>query len=432
MNATIRDLDAVPTVPPVPVSWLLKLPYPVRTVIRRWRGLTGMVIGVGIALGIGMLFLGVSKSKVDLYSANFVRVAADLYVVQRGGTLVPILPSDTTGSIAKASGVIAQVRAIKEVRTVVGIALAGLEQERESARNADEPAALVTVMGVDGDPSQIDGLLVPKQGRWLRRPDEVMVGTTLAREKHLAVGDPLRLSGRTFTIVGIGRLRGSSFGTEGYAYLDYQALRERSGAPDSMSMMIVDVDAPGTRALAPSAGPASPSGSQGVPNPVAEVRGKIVALASVAAFEPAQLVELAETAMKASYVFSWLMIALTLAIAALFVSNMLGRSVAERRIEFATLRAIGLPARTVLATVAGEAAVIICLAWLFGLAMAWGLGAWTNVIIEQAYGLENMYVADPPLFIALFVVSALVGLAAGLVPARQATAVDPVEVLRDA
>jgi putative ABC transport system permease protein len=126
------------------------------------------------------------------------------------------------------------------------------------------------------------------------------------------------------------------------------------------------------------------------------------------------------------------MIALTLAIAALFVSNMLGRSVAERRIEFATLRAIGLPARTVLATVAGEAAVIICLAWLFGLAMAWGLGAWTNVIIEQAYGLENMYVADPPLFIALFVVSALVGLAAGLVPARQATAVDPVEVLRDA
>jgi putative ABC transport system permease protein len=111
---------------------------------------------------------------------------------------------------------------------------------------------------------------------------------------------------------------------------------------------------------------------------------------------------------------------------------MLGRSVAERRIEFATLRAIGLPARTVLATVAGEAAVIICLAWLFGLAMAWGLGAWTNVIIEQAYGLENMYVADPPLFIALFVVSALVGLAAGLVPARQATAVDPVEVLRDA
>jgi hypothetical protein len=178
MNATIRDLDAVPTVPPVPVSWLLKLPYPVRTVIRRWRGLTGMVIGVGIALGIGMLFLGVSKSKVDLYSANFVRVAADLYVVQRGGTLVPILPSDTTGSIAKASGVIAQVRAIKEVRTVVGIALAGLEQERESARNADEPAALVTVMGVDGDPSQIDGLLVLKQGRWLRRPDEVMVGTT--------------------------------------------------------------------------------------------------------------------------------------------------------------------------------------------------------------------------------------------------------------
>ena len=432
MSATIRELHNASTAHPVPVSWLLSMPYPVRTVIRRWRGLTGMVMGVGIALGIGMLFLGVSKSKVDLYSANFVQVAADLYVVQRGGTLVPILPSDTTGSISKASGVIAQVRAIKEVRSVVGFSLAGLAQELDSGRNADEPAALVTVMGVDGDPSLIDGLLVLKQGRWIRRPDEVMVGTTLAREKHLAVGDALRLSGRTFTIVGIGRLRGSSFGTEGYAYLDYQALRERSGAPDSMSMMIVDVDAPASRARSLNADPAPDSTSQGAPNPVAEVRVRLVTMAPVAAFEPAQLVALAETAMKASYVFSWLMIALTLAIAALFVSSMLGRSVAERRIEFATLRAIGLSARTVLATVAGEAAVIICLAWLFGLLMAWGLGAWTNVVIEQAYGLENMYVADPPLFVALFVVSALVGVAAGLVPARQATAVDPVEVLRDA
>jgi putative ABC transport system permease protein len=413
------------------VPWLLRLPYPVRTVVRRWRGLVGMIIGVGIALGIGMLFLGVSKSKVDLYSANFVQVAADIYVVQRGGTLVPILPSDTTGSISKASGVIAQVRAIKGVRAAVGISLAGLAQELDQATRIDEPTALVTVMGVDGDPSQISGLLVLKQGRWIRRADEVMVGTTLAREKRLSVGDQLRLSGRTFTVVGIGRLRGSSFGTEGYAYIDYQALRERSGAPDAMNMMIVDV------------GPSSASGalagtervtanSLTTPTLEAEVRARIAAIAPVSTFAPAQLVVLAETAMKATYIFSWLMISLTLAIAALFVSNMLGRSVAERRLEFATLRAIGMSTQTVLSTVAGEAAVIICFAWLLGLGMAWGLGAWTNVVIEQAYGLENMYVADPPLFGVLFIVSSLVGVVAGLVPARQATAVDPVEVLRDA
>ena len=426
------------------VPWLLRLPYPVRTVLRRWRGLVGMVIGVGIALGIGMLFLGVSKSKVDLYSANFVQVAADLYIVQRGGTLVPILPSDTTGAIAKATGMIAQVRAIKGVRAAIGVALAGLTQEAErsaasasGASRADEPTALVTVMGVDGDPTAIDGLLVLKQGRWIRRADEVMVGTTLAREKHLRVGDPLRLSGRTFTVVGIGRLRGSSFGTEGYAYLEYQALRERSGAPDAMSMIVVALAGSplsrggasashgrGEGALSEGAGSGGVSGEA--------VRERITAIAPVAAFDPAQLVALANSAMKASYVFSWLMIGLTLAIAALFVSTMLGRSVAERRVEFATLRAIGMSSRTVLATVAGEAALIICVAWLFGLVMAWGLGAWTNVVIEQAYGLENMYVADPPLFVALFVVSTLVGIAAGLVPARIATSVDPVEVLRDA
>ena len=433
MSVSTRDFARDHAGAEVRIPVLLHLPYPERTVARRWRGLVGMVIGVGIALGIGMLFLGVSKSKVDLYTANFVQVGADVYVVQRGGTLVPILPSDTTGSIAKASGVIAQVRSIKGVRAAVGVSLAGLAQEVEGARQSDVPTALVTVMGVDGDPASIHGLLLLKQGRWIRRPDEVMVGPTLAREKHLSVGDSLRLSGRTFTVVGVGRLRGSSFGTEGYAYLDYHALRERSGAPDAMSMLVVDVEpftatVPGTASSL--RGQATVADSKRLL--IDDVRARIESFAPVTTFDPGQLVTLAETAMKATYVFSWLMIGLTLAIAALFVSNMLGRSVAERRIEFATLRAIGMSSNVVLATVAGEAAVIICLAWLLGLLIAWGLGAWTNVVIEQAYGLENMYVADPPLFAALFVVSIIVGVAAGLVPARQATSVDPAEVLRDA
>ncbi len=42
-------------------------------------------------------------------------------------------------------------------------------------------------------------------------------------------------------------------------------------------------------------------------------------------------------------------------IAGMFVSNMLGRSVAERRMEFGTLRALGMPGRTILFSVAAEA-----------------------------------------------------------------------------
>jgi putative ABC transport system permease protein len=126
------------------------------------------------------------------------------------------------------------------------------------------------------------------------------------------------------------------------------------------------------------------------------------------------------------------LVGLTLAIAALFVSNMLGRSVAERRLEFATLRAIGVPRRTILSTVGGEAVLISLVASLIGIGISLLLGVLLNVTIAATYGLERIYATDANLFLAVFVLALSLGLAAGLLPARQATRVDPVEVLREA
>ena len=43
----------------VQVGWLLRLPYPLRNAVGRWRALVSMILGVGIALSIGMTILGV-------------------------------------------------------------------------------------------------------------------------------------------------------------------------------------------------------------------------------------------------------------------------------------------------------------------------------------------------------------------------------------
>ena len=51
-------------------------------------------------------------------------------------------------------------------------------------------------------------------------------------------------------------------------------------------------------------------------------------------------------------------IVMALAIGALFVSSMLSRSVVERRLEFATLKAIGIPSLTILLVVAAEAVLV--------------------------------------------------------------------------
>src|SRR5919109_2149812 len=341
---------------------LLALPYPVRNVARRWRSFVGMVLGVGIALGIGMTLLAVGQASVSLYTEDYVRSGADLYLVQRGGTLIPILPSDTPGRITHAASVIAQVRAMPEVGAALGIMIWSLEREREGPRRRDEPTELVATVGVDGDPALIPNALVLKQGRWLRRGNEVVVGAKLGREKGIKLGDSLRLSGRDFTVVGIGRLRGFGFGADGLAYMDYRAFQQRAEIGDLFSIIAIETARPDV------------------------VRRRVPEIGSLAAFDPPQLVELAEAAHASSFGFFWTLIGLTLAIAALFVSNVLGRSVAERRVEFATLRAIGIPTRTILLTVGAEAALISVAAGAVGVALSLVLGALINSFIAPPFG----------------------------------------------
>jgi ABC-type antimicrobial peptide transport system permease subunit len=58
------------------------------------------------------------------------------------------------------------------------------------------------------------------------------------------------------------------------------------------------------------------------------------------------------------------------------------------------------------------------------------LGLWVNVSVAPAYGLEYLYVADAGTFALVLALGLALGVVSGLLPARQATRVDPVEVLR--
>src|SRR3954453_11736191 len=138
-------------------SRLLGLPFPMRNLARRWTSLLGMIVGVGIALGVGMTLLAVATASVELYVGDWRISRANLYIVQQGGTLVPILPSDVPGIIPHASSVMAQLRALPQVRAALGVNTGSFEREVEGPRRRDVPSELVASMGVDGDPTLIPG-----------------------------------------------------------------------------------------------------------------------------------------------------------------------------------------------------------------------------------------------------------------------------------
>src|SRR5262245_27550831 len=369
-----------------------------------------MMLGVGMALSVAMTMLAVSQGSLDYYTLDYKRSGATLYVVTAGGAVIPVLPSDQPGTIDRARGTLAQVRGWPEVAAAVGELSGALEREPEGPRRPDQPKELVAVVGVDGDPTQITNMAVITEGRWLRRPNELVVGSRLSRDKGLPVGASVRLGGQSFTVVGVGKLRGLGAGvaSDGVAYMDHGAFRQAAGTGDAVSTILVQSTDPET------------------------TRGRLNDLGGLDAYTPADLVRKAEQVNQAAVGIRWVLVGLTLAIAALFVSNMLGRSVAERRLEFATLRAIRVPRRTILFTVGAEAVLISLAAGAIGIALSLLLGVLLNAAVASAYGLESIYSTDPSLFFFVYLLALGLGLASGLLPARQATQVDPVEVLREA
>jgi putative ABC transport system permease protein len=393
---------------PYRISWSDRLPYPLRDTLRRWREMVGMILGVGIALGIGMTFLGVSRSEMEIYTADYRRSGFDLYVATQGGKLVAYLPGDTPGTIKQARHALAQIRALPGVDSAIGMTSWTMERDQGGPRRKDEPTELVLTMGIDGDPSTVANALVVDEGRWIRRLDEVFVGPKLAKEKRMNVGDGLRLNDREFTIVGIGKMRGAGLTSDAVAYIDRQALRQRAEVGDNVTFIIVDTAR------------------------VDDTRRRIHELGSYSVWTPEDIRGEAEQLYSTAMALYWVLIGLTLAIAGLFVANMLSHSVSERRMEFATLRAIGVSSRQILLTIAIEATVISIIAWIVGVLVSFTLGAGINGYMAPQYGLESLYAADAQLFALILGLSLVLGVVSGLVPARRATQIDPVIVLREA
>ena len=387
---------------------LSDLPYPVRTVLRRWRGMVGMIVGVGLALGIGMGLLGVATASLELYTRDYRLSGADLRVITHGGTLVPLLPSDSPGTVKHATNVLSQIRGLPGVSEAVGMVSWELERERPGPKRSDLPAELIAVMGIDGDPERIPNTVVLDEGRWIRRGDELVVGSKLSREKGIRLGQTLRLAGRDFRVVGIGKLRGFTFQGDSVAYLERRSLRQRAEVGDLVNMILVDTTA------------------------VDVTRNRIRELDSLAVYDVEETIQLAEDALAGDRASHWIMTTMTLAIAALFVNNMLSGSVEARRLELATLRAIGIPSRTILFTIAGEALLVCTAAWVVGVGVSTLLGWLINAYVAPEYGVESFYTADAGLFLTVFALALVLGVVAGLGPARRATRVDPVEVLREA
>lgn len=131
-------------------------------------------------------------------------------------------------------------------------------------------------------------------------------------------------------------------------------------------------------------------------------------------------------------IFLGLVGAFTLIVAGVGVANIMYVVVRERTREIGIKRAVGARRPHIMAQFVGEAVLITLLGGAIGLAVAGLVVAGVRAIPADDPAMQ--YIANPilswPVAVGCFMTLAAIGLAAGVLPAQRAAAVDPVESLR--
>ena len=117
---------------------------------------------------------------------------------------------------------------------------------------------------------------------------------------------------------------------------------------------------------------------------------------------------------------------ISLLVGAIGILTMMWIAVGERTSEIGLARAIGATRRQVNALFLTEAAALAGLGGTIGVLAGLGISALLRLAIP------GLPIHTPPLFVALAVgVSLLTGLLSGVLPARRAASLDPIEALRE-
>jgi putative ABC transport system permease protein len=159
------------------------------------------------------------------------------------------------------------------------------------------------------------------------------------------------------------------------------------------------------------------------------VRARFAAIApNLALFDVHTMEERGDLALasrRASLTLAMFFGCLALFLSAIGIYGVLAYLVTQRQREIGIRTALGCTAGGVVKLVVGEAL------WLMGAGLLLGVAgsvALQSVVAGQLYGVKPL---DPVVMSAVILTLAVVGLAAGVLPARRATRVDPVMVLRE-
>lgn len=243
------------------------------------------------------------------------------------------------------------------------------------------------------------------EGQPIRRPNEIIVGRTAADNYKLKVGQSIELYDNRYRIVGIYET-GVPWEESG-CVMEIREAQSLLNKPRQVSFILVNVkdrkDAERVRDLI-----------------AARFPGLKASLSSEFA-ENTQDFQQTEAMAQG-------IIALTVFIGGIVVTNTMIMTVLERTREIGTLRALGWRQRQILRTIVTESAVLGLFSAVLGILIGVGLTEFLGALPVASGFVQGVY--EPQLFIQAIVLALVLGILGGLYPAWRATRLSPVEALR--
>jgi ABC-type antimicrobial peptide transport system permease subunit len=363
------------------------LPAFIRGLIRR-PARTAVTVA-GLSLGVGFIVALIAMA--DGVLAEFDRLIgagqSDLVAEQAGASDMEFSEIDERVAI--------RLRARPEVKSVSRV-LFGFPAM------GDVP--FVMLFGLDPQEPYIQHYRL-KAGRLPVRTGEIALGRFFARSLEKGVGDGLRLVGTTYRVVGLYE-NGSAYEDAGALVLIKDAQRIL-GKPRKASLLAIQLHDP-NQAEALSAQLAADF-PELLLAPAAGFTQRIQDFATLNAILGA-------------------LMAVTVAVGGIVMTNAMLMSVFERTQEIGVLRALGWRRRRVVGLIVLEALVLSLVSAGVGAAIGYGLNQLLMLIPDFGAFFAPAYSADT--FVKVLVLALVLGTLGGLYPAWRAAGLRPIEALR--
>ncbi len=387
--------------------------------LRSWLTMIGIVIGIAAVVALISLGQGLTYT----INEQFAKVGADKLIVQ--AKTAQLGPPGATPSTNKL-----YIEDYNVIKRSAGVELVSPRLLRQAKLEFNKKIKYGFVIGLEMDDSisilQEAGYMDISAGRPIRAGDrnKIMVGDGLVKEstfgRAIQINDKIKINGEEFTVVGITKPTGNP-GTGSAIYMTMDKARELFNEPNEISVMMAKI-------------------KQGEnPDVVAETITKDLRRSrdvkenkeDFSVESPRKAFESFLVILDVVQVLLVGLASISLLVGAVGIANTMFTAVLERTNEIGIMKAIGARNSDILRIFLIESALMGFVGGLLGILVGMGIGKLAELILAQLLG-SGVFIVYFQWYLLLgtLLFAMIVGILAGIMPARQAASMNPVDALR--